>query len=142
MSIDIPESVRALLAKSPYTHLVTLNRDGSPQVSLVNPILRGNEVLIAHLSEHQKVRNIRRDGRVSLSIESDTRSPLGLREYVVLHGKAHITEGGATDVVNEAIRAATGDPEVVFSDAGPEVGFVTHVEVERIVGVGPWGGAR
>ncbi|MGL6235902.1 MAG: PPOX class F420-dependent oxidoreductase [Segniliparus sp.] len=141
MPFDIPESVRAVLAKSPYSHLVTLNADGSPQVSLVNPILRGNEILIAHLAEHQKVRNIRRDGRVSLSIEPGT-SRDGWREYVVLHGKARITEGGAADVVNEAVRAATGDSGAVFTDAGPEAGFVTHIEVEKVVGVGPWGGSH
>ena len=48
-------------------HLVTLNRDGSPQVSCVWVGLDGDEIVSAHLNaEQQKLRNIRRDPRVPM----------------------------------------------------------------------------
>ena len=43
-------------------HLVTLNRDGSPQVSCVWVGVDGDEIVSAHLNPaQQKIRNIRRD---------------------------------------------------------------------------------
>jgi len=42
--------------------------------------LDGDEIVAAHLPEHRKVRNMRNDSRVALSIETDTRD-------VTLNGK-------------------------------------------------------
>jgi hypothetical protein len=39
-------------------HLVTLNRDGSPQVTLVWISLDGDEVVAGHLPRNRKVRNM------------------------------------------------------------------------------------
>jgi hypothetical protein len=51
--------------------------------------------VIGHLARHQKVKNIARDPRVALSMLSDTTNAQGLREYLVVHGSARVTEGGA-----------------------------------------------
>jgi hypothetical protein len=55
-------------------------------VSIVWVGLDGHEVVAAHLPENRKVRNVRRDPRVALSIEAGTRNTMGLDEYVVLRG--------------------------------------------------------
>jgi len=47
------------------------------------------------LGLHQKIKNIRQDSRVALSFLSDKSSENGMREYVVVHGHARVTEGGA-----------------------------------------------
>lgn len=64
--MKIPQSLREVIAKGPYAHLTTLNRDGSPQVTVVWVGIEGEEFVIGHLAEHQKVKNIRRDPRVAV----------------------------------------------------------------------------
>jgi hypothetical protein len=46
------ESVRQVLEGRHLAHLVTLRRDGSPQVSIVWVGLEGDEIVAAHLSLH------------------------------------------------------------------------------------------
>ena len=62
---SLPESARAVLQSPALAHLVTLNPDGSPQVTVVWVGLDGDEIVAAHLPEHRKVRNIRNDSRVA-----------------------------------------------------------------------------
>ena len=63
---SLPDSARTVLESPALAHLVTLNPDGSPQVSVVWVGLDGDEVVAGHLPEHRKVRNIRNDSRVAL----------------------------------------------------------------------------
>ena len=109
-------------------------------MSLVWVGLDGDEVVAAHLPEHRKIRNMRREPRVALSIEAGTRNSIGLDEYVVIHGRARITEGGAPELLQDLARVYLG-PEVKFPPMDdPPPGFITHIAVERIGGVGPWAG--
>jgi PPOX class probable F420-dependent enzyme len=91
----IDESVRAVLESSALAHLVTLDPDGSPQISIVWVGLQGDEIVAGHLAKRRKVLNIRNDDRVALSFETGTLNERGLVEYLVIHGTARITEGGA-----------------------------------------------
>jgi len=96
------------------------------------------KTVAAHLPEHRKVRNIRNDARVALSLETETRNSLGLTEYLVIYGTARITEGGAAQLLQRLAHTYLG-PNVHFppgSDHPP--GYITHITVERITGVGPW----
>jgi len=90
----IPQSVRDLIATAPLIHLTTLNRDGSPQVSVVWMAIENDEFVAGHMRLHQKVRNVQREPRVVFSCLGHGKNPLGLREYLVVLGKARITEGG------------------------------------------------
>src|SRR5580700_7163516 len=80
--MKIPQSLREVIEKGPHAHLTTLNRDGSPQVTVVWVGIEGEEFVIGHLAMHQKVKNIRRDPRVALSLLGDKTNAQGLREYV------------------------------------------------------------
>jgi len=134
----IPDSARAVLEGPALAHLVTLEPDGRPQVSIVWVGLDGEELVAAHLPEHRKVRNIRRDPRVALSIEAGTRNEIGLDEYIVIHGSARITEGGAPELLRRLARVYLG-PDVKFPPMdNPPAGYITHIAVERVGGVGPW----
>jgi PPOX class probable F420-dependent enzyme len=101
--MSLPDSARAVLESPALAHLVTLNPDGNPQVSIVWVGLDGDEIVAGHLPEHRKVRNIRNDSRVALSIETDKRNAMGLNEYLVIYGTARITEGGAADIACQAM---------------------------------------
>jgi PPOX class probable F420-dependent enzyme len=134
----LPDAARAVLESDALAHLVTLNRDGSPQVSVVWVGLDGDDVVSAHLREQQKLRNVRRDPRVTLSLETQVTNRFGLREYLVLHGRATIEEGGAPEFLQELARTYLG-PEVVFPPMpDPPPGFRLRIAVERVGGIGPW----
>jgi hypothetical protein len=84
------------------------------------------------------VRNIERDPRVALSVETTVVNPMGLREYLVVHGRARIEEGGAPELLQRLAYTYIG-PDVKFPPMpDPPPGFVTRVAVERVGGVGPW----
>lgn len=134
----IPEHARTVLESDALGHLVTINPDGSAQVSVIWVGLDGDEIIAAHVPNNQKVKNIRRDGRVVLSIETDRMNEMGLTEYLVITGTARITEGGAVDVLRKLAKTYIGpDAEFLPGDNLPP-GYVTHIAVDRISGVGPW----
>src|SRR5262252_313714 len=108
MTRPLPASARALLDSPALAHLVTLNPDGSPQVTVVWVGLDGDEIVAAHLPEHRKVRNIRNDSRVALSIETDKRNAIGLNEYLVIYGTARITEGGPPELPQKPAHPSLG----------------------------------
>jgi PPOX class probable F420-dependent enzyme len=137
--VTLPESALALIESGRLAHLVTLNRDGSPQVSCVWVGIDGDEIVSAHLFEtQQKLRNVRRDPRVSLSIEGTEIQPPGLLQYLVVHGRATLNEGGAPELLQELAYRYLG-PGVTFpSMPDPPPGIVLRITVERVGGVGPW----
>jgi PPOX class probable F420-dependent enzyme len=134
----LPDSARAVLESASLATYITLEPDGRPQASLIWVGLDGEEIVAAHLAEHRKVRNVRRDPRVLLSIPAGTRNEMGLDEYLVIHGTARVTEGGAPELLQRLAYVYIG-PDVTFPPMpDPPPGYVTHVTVERIGGVGPW----
>ena len=136
----IPESARAVLESNALGHLVTINPDGSPQVSVIWVGLDGDEIIAAHIPNNQKVKNIRRDGRVVLSVETDRMNEMGMTEYLVIKGTARITEGGAADVLRKLAKLYIGPDAEYRPGAELPPGYVTHIAVDRISGVGPWAG--
>jgi len=137
--MKIPQSIQELIEKAPLAHLTTLNSKAGPQVTVVWVGLDGDEIVAAHLPEHRKVRNIRNDSRVALSIETQARNAMGLTEYLVVYGTARITEGGAAELLQELAHTYLG-PEVRFPPMdNPPSGYITHISVDRVAGVGPWG---
>ncbi len=138
--MKIPESARSLIESGAHAHLCTLNTDGSPQVTLVWAGLDGDDIVTAHLYESKKVRNIRQDGRVAVTFECQTKSAMGLAEYLVVYGRASIEEGGAPKLLSDLAQVYLG-PNVKFPTMDdPPPGFINRIKVERISGVGPWTG--
>jgi PPOX class probable F420-dependent enzyme len=138
--MKIPQEVRNLIESGHPAHLVTLNPDGSPQVTLVWIGLDGDEIVAGHLPRNRKVQNIERDPRVAISIETNTKSAMSLTEYVVLYGQAHIQQGGGAELLQRLAEVYIG-PGVKFPPMdNPPPGYVTRIRVDRIEGVGPWTG--
>ncbi|HEX2045215.1 MAG TPA: PPOX class F420-dependent oxidoreductase [Gaiellaceae bacterium] len=134
----LPDSARAVLESDALAHLVTLNRDGSAQVSCVWVGLDGGEIVSGHLRPQQKLRNVERDPRVTLSLETPVVNPYGLREYLVVHGRARIEPGGAPELLQRLAHTYLG-PDVRFPRMDdPPPGFVLRITPERVGGIGPW----
>jgi PPOX class probable F420-dependent enzyme len=135
---EITPEVRAVLEGDGLAHLVTLNADGSPQVSLVWVGIEDEEIVFASLLPRRKLENIRRDPRVSLSIETDELNPIGLREYLVVHGRGRITEGGGPELLQRLAHTYLG-PDVKFPPFDdPPPGWIGRITPERFGGVGLW----
>lgn len=129
--------VREAIEAGNLAHLVTLNPDGSPQTTIVWVGLEGDEIVAGHLAEHKKVKNIRRDGRVSLSMETGGFDHRGFANYLVIYGTARVTEGGAVDLLQRLNETyAPGREFPAMPDAPP--GLITRISVDRVSGVGPW----
>ena len=137
--MKIPESVHQLLAKAPLAHLTTINSKGGPQITVVWVGIENEEFVIGHLATHQKVKNIRRDGRVALSMLGDKTNPQGLREYLVIYGNARVTEGGAVELLQRLGRLYLGPKADYPPPAMRNIpGYVTRIAPERFAGIGPW----
>jgi PPOX class probable F420-dependent enzyme len=135
---EIPDDARAILESDALAHLVTSNADGSAQVSCVWVGLEGSDIVFASLGPRRKLDNIRRDPRVTLSLEGTETSGIGLKEYLVVHGHARIEEGGGPELLQRLAHTYLG-PEVKFpATDDPPPGVVVHIAVDRLGGVGPW----
>jgi PPOX class probable F420-dependent enzyme len=136
--VEIPDSIRALLDAGRPAHLTTLDPDGAPFTTLAWVGVEGPHLVIGTLFDQRKLRNLRRDPRVSLSIEAGTRNRIGLDEYAVISGRADVVEGGAAMLLGRLAKTYLG-PDADFPGMpDPPEGFVTRITVEHVHGVGPW----
>lgn len=134
----IDEAVREVLESPALAHVATIDPDGRPQVTLAWAGLDGDQIVFATLADQRKLRNIRRDPRVTISIATQRVDPIGLHEYLVVYGNATVTDGGAPELLQELAGTYVG-PGVKFPPMpDPPAGFVTRVAIERLGGIGPW----
>jgi PPOX class probable F420-dependent enzyme len=90
--------------------LVTIKRDGRPQLSNVTYVFDGTRIRVSLTDDRAKTKNLRRDPRASLYVDG----PRG-RSYVVLEGKADLSPVAADprdEVVEDLVdyyRIATGE---------------------------------
>ena len=135
---ELHPAARELLASDAVAHLVTVNPDGSPQVSMVWVGLDGDEIVSGHMRRTQKVRNIARDPRVVLSIQTDQVNELGLLQYLLIRAHARVQEGGARALLQRLAHVYLG-PDVEFPPPQyTEPGYVLRFTPDKVDGVGPW----
>ena len=81
MSIRLSDATLALLDGRNYAVLATINRDGSPQTSVMWIGHDGNDLLFSTVEGRVKHRNMRRDPRVSVTVidSSDPENYVELR---------------------------------------------------------------
>jgi PPOX class probable F420-dependent enzyme len=90
--------------------LVTIKRDGRPQLSNVTYLYDGERIRVSLTDDRAKTKNLRRDPRASLYVNG----PNG-RSYVVLEGNAELTPVAAEehdDTVEQLVayyREASGE---------------------------------
>lgn len=137
----LPESARRLLDSDALVHLVTLNPDGSPNVTGVWAGLDGDDVVFASMFPWKKTTNLQHDGRAALSVESPDFYATGMREYLVVYGTVEVTEGGGPRLLNQFAKKYLGpDAEYPPPELRSKPGYVMRMRVERVSGVGPWKG--
>ena len=140
MNVVSPE-LAALIESGPLAHVVTINPDGSPQVTVVWIALDGDDVVSAHMGRYRKLRNIERDPRISISIEAPPQPGVFMADYAVLYGTASVEEGGAGELLRRLGRIYVG-PDFEFPlGPDPAPGYVLRTRIERVTGHGPWADA-
>jgi PPOX class probable F420-dependent enzyme len=138
--IRLNEATRDALTTGRLAHLVTLNDDGSPQVTCVYVGLDGDDIVAGHLSDHKKLHNIRRDPRVALSVESDL-EVVGFSPYLTVSGVARIVEGGAPELLRRITTEYFGAANSFPPPGDAPAGWVLHISPTKVYGSGPWGAA-
>ncbi|HEY2165813.1 MAG TPA: PPOX class F420-dependent oxidoreductase [Jatrophihabitantaceae bacterium] len=133
-------AARAAITGGHIAHLATVNADGSPQLSAVWVGLDGDEIVSGHMDDRAKLRNVRRDPRVTLSLQTGVVNDFGLAEYLTVVGTGRVTEGGAGRLLQRLAYDYLG-PEVVFPPGDPAThppGYILRITPQRVGGIGPW----
>lgn len=133
----IPTSVREFLATGPFAHIVTLLPDGTPHVSLAWAGVDGDEIVWSTFSDQRKIDNLRRDPRIVLSFQAPEFHGEGLHPYLVIEGRARISDGGALAVMDRLAPYYIG-PGAQFPMRDVPAGLTIHVTPTRFYGTGPW----
>lgn len=135
---------KALFEPVAFGTLSTINRNGSPQVTLVSAFVDGDEIVLFHRGWYQKLRNIGRDPRVVLCVVPPPAGPgMAMLPYLVVHGTARVVEGDAQPWSDRliALRDASlppGTPPPPVMEMPANGGWTTRITPTRIGGLGPW----
>ena len=113
----IPERARVILDKKALAHVATLNEDGSPQVTPVWISTENGDVAINSAEGRLKPENLRRDGRVAISVTD----PDNDYQPVLIRGRAkEITQEGADEHIDELAKKYLGEDEYPFRKPGEQ----------------------
>jgi PPOX class probable F420-dependent enzyme len=132
MSATIPESFKDLFAKVAFAHLATLMADGSPQVTPIWCDFDGAHVLVNTAKGRIKDKNMRRNGKVALSIQD----PDNAYRYLEVRGTvAEITEAGADAHIDKLAKKYLGVDKYPYRAAG-EVRVIYKVLPSKVSTMG------
>lgn len=132
MAIPLSESARTLLEGQNFGHLATLMPDGSPHVSPVWVDHDGAHVLVNTAEGRVKLRNVRRDPRVAISV-ANQQNPY---QMVAIQGRVvEITREGADAHIDKMAKKYLGQDTYPYRRPG-EQRVILKIAPEHIAG---WG---
>ena len=124
----IPDGAKHLFENKEMAHVATLNADGSPQVSAVWIALDGDLITFNTAEGRVKPNNLRRDGRVAISI-TDEENPY---ENVLVQGKVvEMTNDGADADIDALAKRYLDADSYPFRQDG-EVRTIVKIEPEKV----------
>jgi PPOX class probable F420-dependent enzyme len=129
--MTLPDGLLALLRAPSPCFLATLMKDGSPQLTQVWVDTDGDHVIVNSVDTHLKVRNIRRDPRVAVTV-SDPRDP---SRYFQVRGRASVSYEGAAEHIEALSQKYTGGPYAWWG-GHDQVRVILTIDAERISGIG------
>jgi PPOX class probable F420-dependent enzyme len=135
---SIPAPAEALLGSDALAHVVTINPDGTPQVSVVWCGVRGDRVLFCTEESTAKVRNIRQRPHVVLSVEDEARNLAGTQHHLVIHGRAEVLGPADPELCDALCRTYIGTARHPLNLRHSPTAVTVAVDVDRIGGNGPW----
>jgi PPOX class probable F420-dependent enzyme len=124
----IPDEAKHLFENKEMAHVATLNADGSPQVSAVWIALDGDLVTFNTAEGRLKPKNLRRDGRVAISIAGEE-NPY---ENVMIQGKVvDMTNDGADDDIDALAKRYLDADSYPYRQPGEER-VIVKIEPEKV----------
>ena len=102
-----PEEIDAFLREPRIAHIATLRPDGSPHVTPVWHHYDGERVIVLCEQSAVKLRNLRHDPRVSISIANDEEPYM----YVLVDGTAAISDERISELVHSMAVRYMGQEE-------------------------------
>lgn len=138
LSTPLSSAARAVLESGRLAHFTTVNANGSPHTTIVWVGVEDDEIVIGKLRPDQKVANISRDNRVSLSVEAEG-DQHGMQNYLVVEGTARVTEGGAPQLLHDLAQRYIHPGAEFPPMPNPPDGLIIRVTPTRVRGMGPWG---
>ncbi|MFD3659390.1 PPOX class F420-dependent oxidoreductase [Streptomyces sp. NPDC058659] len=132
VTTHLTDSVRALLDDVNPAVLATIQPDGSPQTSVVWVGRDGDDLLISSQDGRRKIKNIRADARVSLTVH-DRRDAL---LYAEIRGTATVSEdtGRALAVALAESYEGEGAGQEYLELPPEEVRVVVRITPTKILG--------
>jgi PPOX class probable F420-dependent enzyme len=126
--VQLSDDVLALLRAPSTCYLATTMPDGSPQLTQVWVDTDGTDVVINTVEGHQKLRNVRRDPRVALSVSDPARPS----DYVQIRGTVReITTDGARANIDELSQKYLGKPYPSFGGTD-QVRVMLRITPQRV----------
>lgn len=136
--VVISAQAEALFGSDAVAHVWTRNPDGTPQVSTVWVLARGDEILFGTDTNSQKAKNLRRDPSIVLSIEDTERNERGFQRHLVIRGTARIVDGPDPELMDAMAMKYLGLSRHPLALRDSPTAVVVRVTIDRISGVGPW----
>jgi PPOX class probable F420-dependent enzyme len=110
-------------------HLATINEDGTPQVTPVWVDVEGDQILVNTAEGRNKVKNIRRDPRVSVEVvdQDDPYKSVSVKGRVV-----EMKKQGADEHIDSLARKYLGQDRYPFRQPGEER-IILRIEPEKVL---------
>lgn len=121
---DLSDDVREMLGARNMAHVATLMPDGAPHVSPVWIAVEGDRLAIFSAQENLKVANLRRDGRVGVSV-CDEHNPY---RSVIIRGRV-VEELDGDEAITDDDRMSN---RYIGSDFPMRSAIVSLIEPERV----------
>jgi PPOX class probable F420-dependent enzyme len=115
--MQLAESVRTFLAEPRFAVLATINKDGTPQQSVMWFELRGDQIMMNTAQGRLKDRNIRRDNRASICLED---------------GYAYLTISGTVELNDDQAVAQADIKALAHRYNGPDANTAHFQQEQRI----------
>jgi len=125
--MSLETNVRELLSRPNFAHLATLMPDGSPNVTPVWIGVQGDRILMGSGESSLKIRNLRRDPRLALSVVDfhDPYEEVQIRGHVV-----EFRDDSKFEVMDEISHKYTGK-EFPFRNPAGRVALIIEVDKAR-----------
>lgn len=128
----IPDSHKDLLESTALAHVATIGPNGGPQVNPVWFGWDGDLISFSQTKSRQKLRNLQKDNRISLSIVD----PVNPYRYLEVRGKAiEVIEDPDKAFIDSMAQKYLGQEKYPWSQPG-EQRVIVVVEPERALTMG------
>jgi PPOX class probable F420-dependent enzyme len=125
----LTEDQKELFEQTNIGHLATINEDGTPQVTPVWVDVEGDQILVNTAEGRNKVRNIRRDPRVSVEVvdQQDPYKTVSVQGRVV-----EMRKQGADQHIDSMAKKYLGQDKYPFRQPGEER-IILKIEPEKVL---------